>query len=214
MFFRAGDIAACHGADAASRLIRWGTATPFAPRGLRVGPSHVAILSEHYTRPGMFWFESTSMCARPCVLTEERRNGTQAHNPVGRVDDYVNAGGRVDVYRLAPFWELSETESDELGGLLDLAVDQRASYDLPGAIMSGTRCLKYSRLLAADLDSLFCSELIAAVLQKLGLLAHANPMRFNPASLMRRLVRTGVYRLHRRLIGPDWILTCAAKAVA
>lgn len=191
--FLAGDIAACYGVDRESQIIRWGTASLFAPRGLRMGPSHVAILAETSAR-GLLWFESTSLCRRPCVITGEQRRGTQAHYIVPRIDDYTRDGGRVEVFRLVPFWELSPQDSHELAQLLTIAVDLRLAYDLSGALLSGTRLLKLSRFLYADLESVFCSELVAAALQKVGLMPHENPMRFNPASLLRRLVRTGIYR--------------------
>lgn len=190
---RAGDIAACYGRGPDAAVIRLATAWPIAPRGLRLGPSHVAIMAETSGR-GLLWFESTSLCQRPCVLTGEQRAGTQAHWPNNRIFDYTRNGGRVDIYRLLPFWELLPGESRELGDLLRIAVDLRLRYDLPGALLSGTRVLKFSRFFYADLESVFCSELVAAVLQKLHLLAIQNPMRFSPASLMRSLVRTGVYR--------------------
>lgn len=193
--FLAGDLAVCHGSDAASRVIRWGTASPFGPRGLRVGPSHVALIAETRSH-GLLWFESTSLCRQPCALSGAERRGAQAHAIMPRVEDYTCAGGRVDVYRLAPFWALSAAESFELTALLMMAVDLQLHYDLAGALLSGTRILKFSRFLYADLDAVFCSELVAAALQKIGLMPHENPMRFNPATLMRRLVRTGVYRRH------------------
>jgi hypothetical protein len=45
----------------------------------------------------------------------------------------------------------------------------------------------------ADLQSLFCSELVAAILMRLNRLNHANPTGFSPARLLRTLVLLGKY---------------------
>jgi hypothetical protein len=55
-----GDIAACFGTDLTGRAISWGTASLFAPRGLKVAPSHVAICCEFEER--IVWVESTTLC--------------------------------------------------------------------------------------------------------------------------------------------------------
>ena len=186
--FQTGDVAACFGTDAAARIITLGTASPLAPRGLRLGPSHVAILCEHRGMP--LWVESTTLCRHKCSVRGEPTAGVQAHTPMLRVGDYREAGGRVDVYRLTGVNRLSGEERRLLHRILiGHLLGRGGRYDLPGAILSGTRLLRL--LPGAKLNELFCSELVAAVLMRLGRMNHANPARFHPARLLRDLVRTG-----------------------
>jgi hypothetical protein len=193
MEFQPGDIAACYGTDWTGKIIRWGTATLFPPASLRVGPSHVAILCRW--RGQMIWTESTTLCRSPCLIREAPVSGAQAHLPVERVKDYVREGGRVDLYRLTHFNRLTIEESRLLTRLiLDEFIDPGIDYDLGGALLSGTRVFQYSRFFpGANLQQLFCSELVAAVIMRLNRMNHANPSRYHPARLLRELVRTGKY---------------------
>lgn len=202
--FRPGDIAACHGRDAISRLIRAGTA---AFRPPRLGPSHVAILCPAAIQPAtpqgeqqqatrLLWVESTTFCPTPCLMQERRVKGVQVQRIEDRIGQYRATGGRVDLYRLSPLWELDREEQFRL--TMAMLSHVGLGYDLRGAIRSGTRL--YARLPIfppACLESLFCSELLAAVLMRLGRLNHANPTRYNPARLLRELVATGKYHLVR-----------------
>ncbi|MGE3317201.1 MAG: hypothetical protein AB7O26_18950 [Planctomycetaceae bacterium] len=194
MKFQAGDIAACYGACAASRLIELGTASPLAPRRLRFGPSHVAMLCEH--RDSLIWVESTALCRRACRIQKRIVRGTQAHDPLDRIHDYTSGAGHVDIYRLSPIHALTRDESRLLEKVLirhfvRIGID----YDLGGALLSGTRLFRWSRLFpGADLQSLFCSELVAATLMRLGRMNHENPTRYNPARLLRELVTRGTYQ--------------------
>lgn len=196
MNWQAGDIAACYGTDRASRLISWGTASLFGPRSLRVGPSHVAILAPPPSHDGLVWVESTTFCPRPCMLNQVRTAGCQVHEPEDRVADYESTGGRVDWYRLTPIREFSRSESVLLSRILFCHfVSRRVTYDMRGALLSGSRVWQMLRSFpGADLNSLFCSELVAAVLQRLGRLNNSNPARYNPARLLRELVTSGVYQ--------------------
>lgn len=194
MRFQPGDIAACHGTDGASRLIRWGTVSLFPPAGLRLGPSHVALLFPW--RGEMLWGESTTLCPSPCRIRGRIVSGAQAHDPAERIGQYLAAGGRVDLYRLVRFHRLSATESRLLTRiLLDEVIEPGIGYDFGGAALSGTRVLQRSRFFpGADLESLFCSELVAATVMRLNRMNHANPTRYNPARLLRELVLTGKYQ--------------------
>jgi len=196
--FETLDLFACFGADVVSRTISYGTASLLAPTGLRIGPSHVALICRHRGNP--LWLEATTRCPRPCAIAGEKIAGAQAHLPEERIADYVDAGGRVDLYRLSPIDRLSTAECELLSKILIRHfIGRRVSYDLGGALLSGTRLLKRTRLLpGADLNQLFCSELAAAVLMRLGRLNRANPTRFNPGNLLRRLVRQGTYQFVRR----------------
>ena len=118
------------------------------------------------------------------------------HDPRQRVSDYLVAGGRVVRYQLTPINRLTGTESRMLTRILvEHFIEPAVDYDLGGALISGTRVWQLMRSFpGADLDSLFCSELVSAVLQRLGRLNRTNPTRHNPARLLREAVRQGVYQ--------------------
>jgi len=195
--FQPLDLAACYGADWTGRLISYGTASLLSPRRLRVGPSHIALICEQHGTP--VWVESTTLCPHPCVILGRPVSGVQAHLPEMRINDYVQAGGRVDLYRLSPIDRLSQPESELLTRILIRHfIGRQVTYDLGSALLSGTRLFKRTRLLPrADLNELFCSELVAAVLMRLGRLNRANPTRYNPACLLRQLVREGTCQFER-----------------
>ncbi|WP_437226017.1 hypothetical protein SH661x_004362 [Planctomicrobium sp. SH661] len=200
--FQPLDIAACYGTGMTASVIRYGTASLLAPSRLRIGPSHVAVLCEYHGR--MIWVESTTQCLHPCVVLGRRTSGVQAHLPEIRILDYVAAGGHVDLYRLTPIEKLSHAESDLLTRILVRHfIGQEVTYDLGGALLSGTRLFKRTRLLpSADLNELFCSELVAAVCMRLGRMNRSNPTRFNPACLLRDLVHQGTFQFVRTF-GPQ-----------
>lgn len=190
----AGDIMACYGTDAVSRIISWQTLSLAAPRGLKLGPSHVAVMLP--IAGELLWCESTSMSPRPCVYAGRAVSGCQLHAAEPRIEDYKATGGAVVLYRLADVWTLSGTEQRQLGDIYKRHfVAARKSYDYGGAAISGTRLWKWLPVVPDDaLESLFCSELIAALLMRMGRMNIDNATRFNPGSLLRRLVSTGVYR--------------------
>jgi hypothetical protein len=197
----AGDIYACWGSDVVSRGISLETSLLSfltGPSGLRWSPSHVAIAAHHNSE--LRWYESTTMASRECLSACRRVAGAQVHSVRDRLRDYViAAAGRVDVYRLTAidmleFDEermLAEMMSTFVGDLIEKRDPVR--YDSGGAIFSGTRFVKWLPFSRADLNSVFCSELIAAVLQRLCRMNRDNPARYNPGMLLRRLVRQGTY---------------------
>jgi hypothetical protein len=189
-----GDIAACYGRDPVSRCIRWMTASPLAPAGLRLGPSHVAVITRHQGE--LLWLESTTLSGRPCRIQQRPITGVQAHTPAERINDCLAAGGAVALYRLVEIESLSKLEATLLSRILiDHFLLGSTHYDLSGALLSGTRVFQWTRLFPrADLQQLFCSELVAAVLMRLGRLPRGNPTRYNPARLLRTLVRHGTVR--------------------
>lgn len=192
MDWQPGDIAACFGTQPLSRLISACTAWPFAPRGLKLGPSHVAIIGRlSGSRPG--WFESTTLCSRECLIRDEPVQGCQVHYPQDRVADY---GGRVLQYRPHPAWRFQTDERVALSLMLADCVRNETGYDTRGALLSRSHVLQHLSCLAGEpLADLFCSELIALVLQRFGRLCpNTHPGRFHPGSLLRRLVRTGIYQ--------------------
>lgn len=200
--FKTGDLIACFGADLTSRAISTITGCIWAPSGLRWGPSHVAIIGEQDQQP--IWVESTTLCPHPCLIRKELVAGPQAHPPQLRMADYLAAGGRIDIYRPTPLNRFTGHESALLSRLLmEECVSANLPYDLTGALLSGSRYLPRSRWFpAADLTAFFCSELVAAVLMRMGRLNRQNPARFHPGRLLRTLVQEGTYlrlasRTHR-----------------
>ena len=197
-----GDIFACWGTDLVSRGISIETSLTswlFGPKGLRLSPSHVAIACRLPNSGRCYWYESTTMTPRRCLLAERPVTGVQVHEISDRLRDYcINAQGAVAVYRLADIHTLEAGEAVRLQAILQNLCgtpDRPAKrYDLAGAMISGTRVLKYSPFSRANLDSLFCSELIAALLQRLCRMNHEDPSRYNPGYLLRQLVRQGTYR--------------------
>ena len=214
---KTGDIFACWGGDWLSRGISLETSSLMGPREVRWAPSHVAIACPRWyphDHLGCFWWESTSLIDRPCLEAGRSVAGCQVHHIRDRLIDYVRSGGRVSVYRLTEFDCLTEEEQRHLRALLGQCVGDRhdedqqpVKYDTAGALCSGTRIVRRFTLWRNQLDSLFCSELLAAVLQRLGRLCRQNPSSFTPAQLMRRLLTEGTYRLHTTFDGPsDWRL--------
>lgn len=188
-----GDILACYGTDVASRFISGVTASVFAPRRLRLGPSHVAIACSW--NGSTVWVESTTMCPHPCLIQQTTVHGPQVHRPEDRFQDYISTSGRVDIYRPTRIHQFTEGELELLSRLLiEDVVGRPRTYDLPAALLSGTRLLQLlQNFRAADLESLFCSELIATVMMRLNRMSHQNPARFHPARLLRTLVSCGTY---------------------
>lgn len=203
--FHPGDITACYGSDGASRVISLATSSLLGPDGLRWSPSHVALCCGY--QGGVVWIESTTLCSHPCLVQQRVVSGVQVHDPADRISDYLGEGGQVRVFRLRELHAFDPDEDELVTRLLvGQFVRQQVTYDLRGALLSGTRVFQWTRLFPrADLESLFCSELIAAVLMRLGRMNHANPSRYNPGRLLRELVRTGVYYpVHLFRGGTSW----------
>lgn len=213
---QAGDVYACWGSDWVGRGISIRTSSPFGPWQFRWAPSHVAIAS-HRWYPGnnlrCFWFESTTLSKRPCLEAKRPVSGCQVHSITDRLQDYVFAGGRVAVYRLTEFDALTRHEAHHLREMLGLVVGDAKghrnpiTYDTAGALTSGTRIVKRWTLWRNQLDTLFCSELLAAVLQRLNRMCRANPSEFTPGQLMRALITAGTYQHLTTFVCPeDWRL--------
>lgn len=211
---KAGDIFACWGRDFVSRAISLETSSLFGPSDVRFAPSHVAIACPRWfprDHRRCFWWESTSLTHRECLEAGRVVSGCQVHDIVDRLRDYCETGGRVAVYRFTEFDALTEAEVQQLRTLLGKCVgdaedDERqpVTYDTAGALCSGTRIVKRFTFWRNQLDSLFCSELLAAVLQRLGRLCRENPSTFTPGRLLRRLLGEGTYRLHTEFVQGDW----------
>lgn len=213
MKFLPGDIIAFYGTGRTSVAIRLGTCSPVAPKRLRFGPSHVGIVCnpwaddsrpcfQGYDKPVLI--ESTSLARTPPLFPPGKPcQGVQAHIPSHRIEEYLDSGGYADLYRLSPIDRFSSEESLLLSRILiKHFLYMRSAYDTGGALLSGTRVLKLTRLLPASaLETVFCSELIAAVLQRLSRMNRTNPTKHNPSSLLRTLVWQGTYQFDTRWEG-------------
>lgn len=190
-----GDLLACHGTDFTSVGIKLATCHPFAPRGLRWGPSHVGIIvnSPKGTLPWLMCVESTTLRSGKCLILGKHVSGLQASSPADRIDDYTGAGGWVDVYRLTRGNELTKNEKNWLQETCLKWIGDGAGYDYGGAGFSGTRVLSLLRHGTANTRQLFCSEFVAYLLQSLCRMNRSNPGKYNPSRLLIELVRTGVY---------------------
>jgi hypothetical protein len=170
-----GDIVVFYGRDRTSRLIELVTR----------GPSHVGIIC-HMEPFGRVIVESTTLCPHPCLIAKKNRDGVQVHTIEDRVANYP---GKVMRLPLASRWALRAWESRQL---TDECLEWVGlPYDLGGAVVSATRWLKWWPY--PDLGSMFCSELIAALLQRFGRLPLGNPAVYSPASLIRALQRCTTY---------------------
>lgn len=196
--FQAGDILACHGRDVVSRGIRLATTWPLDPWSVFSPPSHVAICCRWHNE--VIAVESTSFPRRACLIQRKQVQGVQAHSPHEVIGDYRHACGRVDVYRLVGIHRLTNREDHDFSRwLIDEFVKPGIRYDTAGAILSAERISRLvHRMPNADLNQLFCSELIAAVLMRVGLMNQDNAALYSPGRLLRELLRLGKYKLIRR----------------
>lgn len=194
MTLQPGDIMACYGTDWVSRGITWQTASLFGPRRLRLGPCHVAIMLP--IAGELLWCESTSLNQHACLIRQKQVAGCQVHESYYRVHDYKSDGGRVDVYRPTGINRLSGTEERLVGDIFKRYLAWAGvRYDFHGAAISGTRLWKWLPWAPPQtLEAMFCSEVVAALLMRIGRLPRENPTIYNPASLLRTLVNTGVYQ--------------------
>lgn len=176
--WRAGDLLCFYGRDWTSRIIELATG----------GPSHVGIVS-HFSGKGFLLAESTTLCDLSDAFDGRRERGVQFHVPDQRIAAY---NGRVTRMSLSNGNWLTAREIGELTQFLWRM--REVPYDLRGALWSGTRLLKLSGFFPyPDSRSLFCSELCAAALMRVGRLGRGNPTLFNPAALKRRLLWDGTY---------------------
>ena len=214
---QAGDVFACWGSDWTSRFISLETSSQLGPYAMRFAPSHVAIACPRWFPKNhleCYWWESTSMTSRHCLEAGKTVSGCQVHRIPDRIADYVHAGGQVQVYRLTAFDALSEADVITLRALLGQCVGdsedierQPVTYDTAGALCSGTRIIRRITFWRNQMDALFCSELLAAVLQRLGRMCRQNPSEFTPGQLLRKLLGEGTYKLHTEFTCPeDWRL--------
>lgn len=188
---------ACWGAELMARAISLHTRALFGPQEwpgpawLKLAPSHVAQVVRS-PRHGLILVESTTLCRSPCLIKGLHCSGAQAHVIEERIADYTAGGGQVVLYRLLPIVQEYFDADKHAHILIERFVRPGIGYDYPGAILSGTRKLKMLPQFGADLNHVFCSEMLAHADMLLGVMNWANPTRYNPGSYVRRQLRTGV----------------------
>jgi hypothetical protein len=150
------------------------------------------LAADWYRRPLVI--ESTTLCADPCKLLGRSIDGVQAHDPHERITSYLQAGGRVWLYRPTPDWYVDPEQSELLARFLLRHVGD--AYDYRQAITSAARLMRrWWWFQPANLHAVFCSELWDAALQQIRLLAPDDYSVVNPARLLRTLVKIGRYEL-------------------
>jgi hypothetical protein len=201
-----GDVVACWGTDRVSRTISLMTSSVFPPWSLMWAPSHVALIHREGMGPA-YWYESTTMAGgvvsgqRSAVSQnqEQRTKNKELPLPVSGVQIH-EIPERWHAYRgrcliLRPTVILDDDQKTKMGVELREMLTQAIPYDLRGALLSGTRLLRY--LAPASGRQLFCSELVARVLQVGGLMNWGSPAGYSPGRLCRALVHSGAFDLLR-----------------
>jgi hypothetical protein len=185
---KAGDIIGFSGDSWISTLVNIATyGIPFWSL------SHVGVLG-HADDGRLMLFESTQLDGLPCEITGEVFLGTQAHQLEHVVEAYKGKVWHYPVFR-----PLYAGEDERLTDFLMATL--HAPYDRLGAFRSAGVGLSWieSLLHPDNLNSIFCSELVAAAYACIGLWATDNVSRWNPNRLVRRLRAAGVLRKPRRL---------------
>jgi len=186
--FQPGDLIGFSGRELVSRAIKALTVAPcFWLRPHWRSISHIGICAEYHGR--VLLFESTTLTDLPCIIRGVKTAGVQAHLPDERIDGYH---GFVFRARLSKLDRLFRPDSTKLTGCLLEFLG--APYDMLGAILSGTPWPTDSRQ-----ATVFCDDLCALMLRKLGRLQVGNSKSYSPASLLREVVRTGVYQKPERV---------------
>jgi hypothetical protein len=186
MDFKDGDIIGFSGAHYLSDFIN--IVTYGIPR---YSLSHVGILARKNTRSKWLVFEANEDVPWQCAVTHRKHDGVQAHSLdllleryPGKMWLYSRIG--YPVYDSGHTWvELYNALVNELG----------TPYDWMGAKMAGgfIHSAIQGILHKQDTSSLFCSELIAMILNEYGILDTNNVSKWSPNRLMRHLTRKGIY---------------------
>lgn len=177
------------GSDPTSWFISGSTSSVINPfYGFMLGPSHVAMVWQT-ERDGVELAESTTLAKHPCTIQGKLHDGFQSQKIETRINEYK---GTIWHLPIAPIWRMNPAELFLLQHLIRDELIGRP-YDYPGAAISGTRFVK--RLYARPaLAQLFCSEIVAALLQRFYRLPLEHPTRYSPARLLRAAVASGVWQ--------------------
>jgi len=162
--------------------------------------SHVGILGEHEGE--LVLFESTTLSNIPCIIQKKPVEGVQAVRLEDRVQHY---DGKVFHYPLVE--PLFGSERRRLAQFLHDQIGKE--YDLIGALRAGGKLWAWfeSHLREADLNFLFCSELVASGLHRVDHLKTHNVSSWSPNRLIRHGLKKNILHKPRRLTCEDFSLS-------
>ncbi len=184
---RAGDVVGFSGQGFVSDAINLGSfGVP------RWGLSHIGIIGKY--KGERYLFESTTLNkGKPCDIRGEACSGVQAHY----LGDILDRPGKVWQYKLAQ--KLQKEQSNKL--TTNLLEHLGTAYDYFGAARSGGVLLRKVEgfLRPEDLSTFFCSELVALMLDQLGLISVENASAQSPNSLARKLIRENLTTYAKRI---------------
>jgi len=154
--------------------------------------SHLGILGEHDGE--LLLFESTTLSNISCKIQNKTVEGVQAVRLEDRVEHY---DGKVFHYPLVD--PLTDDENQQLYDFLHEQIGK--PYDLIGALRAGGSLWAWfeSHLREADLNFLFCSELVASSLHKVDRLETHNVSSWSPNKLIRHGLKKKILQKARRL---------------
>lgn len=157
------------------------------------GISHVGIMA-HADDGRLLIFESTSLENLPCEISHENFTGTQAHLLDDILHEYKGRAWHYPLYR-----SLYQSEDERLTSFLMDTI--HVPYDAMGAFRSAGVGLSWFESLfrSQDLQTIFCSEWIAAALSTIGVFPTSNASRWNPNRLVRHLCWNGILCKPRRI---------------
>lgn len=159
--------------------------------------SHVGIIGEFEGK--QLLFESTTLSNIPCVIQGEPFKGVQAVRLADRILSYNGKAWHYPVYR-----PLFGAEADRLNDFLIEKVG--TPYDMTGGMRSAGVGLSWleAKLRDEDLNLIFCSELVAAAYNLIGLIRTESASRWNPNRFIRHGRKTKTLRRPRRLTCGDF----------
>jgi hypothetical protein len=184
---KSGDIIGCSGRSALSDVIN--VATLGVPRW---GISHVGIIADYQGHKCLF--ESTTLEALPDEISGNRLAGVQAHDLEKVVAAY---DGRMWLYPLSR--PLFDFEERRLASFL-VGMDGTPYSEIAAVRSAGLGFSWFESLLHPEnLNSIFCSELVAAARRDIGISPTDDAARLSPNHLVRRLRHAGILLPPRRL---------------
>jgi hypothetical protein len=159
----------------------------------RYSLSHVGVLARKNKRSKWLVFEANEDVPWQCAVTHKKHDGVQAHSLDLLLERYP---GKMWYYSLADVtFECPSVLSDELSLYTTLCNELGTPYDWMGAKRAGGffHSAIHALLHKQDTSSLFCSELVAMILNEYGILDTDNVSKWSPNRLMRHLVRKRIY---------------------
>ncbi|MFA5378854.1 MAG: hypothetical protein WC455_24085 [Dehalococcoidia bacterium] len=161
----------------------------------RYSLSHVGILARKNKRSKWLVFEANEDVPWQCAVTHRKHDGVQAHSLDLLLERYP---GKMWLYRLNEEYIYKYVGWQGAFGIslyYSLVKELGTPYDWMGAKRAGGffHSAIHALLYKQDTSSLFCSELVAMILNEYGILDTNNVSKWSPNRLMRHLVRKHIY---------------------